>query len=107
MAYSIMVWLVNPGENPQEQGETLRATEGRGNAPGAETGVNIGPPIPRMVYGVYEEQQEAMSALSEVSTNLQENRPLRINARGSSRIFLLPASRVHYVSCDEVQRPGD
>ena len=106
MAYSVMVWLVNPGEYPQEELEEVRASAGRDNAPGAATGVNVGYPLPRMVYGVYESQDEAEKALVEISNNLQQNAPLRMNMHGN-RIFLVPADRVHYVVCDEVTRPMD
>ena len=106
MAYSVMVWLVNPGESPQEELEEVRASAGRDNAPGAATGVNVGYPLPRMVYGVYESQDEAEKALVEISNNLQQNAPLRMNMHGN-RIFLVPADRVHYVVCDEVTRPMD
>jgi hypothetical protein len=106
MAYSVMVWLVDPGEHPQEEYEEARASSGRDHAPGAATGVNIGAAIPRMVYGVYESRDEAEQALAEISTNLQQNAPLRLDMHGN-RVFLLPADRVHYVVCDEVERPID
>ena len=106
MAYSVMVWLVDPGKYPQQEQEEVRATAGRESAPGAATGVNIGYAIPRMVYGVYESQDDAEKALAEISNNLQQNAPLRMNMHGN-RIFLVPADRVHYVVCDEVQRPMD
>jgi hypothetical protein len=106
MAYSVMVWLVNPGEYPQEDLEETRASAGRDNAPGAATGVNVGYPVPRMVYGVYESQDDAEKALAEISNNLQQNAPLRMNMRGN-RVFLIPADRVHYVVCAEVTRPMD
>ena len=106
MAYSVMVWLVNPGEYPQEEYEKERISAGRDNAPGAASGVNIGPAIPRMVYGVYQSQDDAESALAEISNNLQQNAPLRVNIHGT-RVFLIPAERVHYVVCDEVTRPMD
>ena len=106
MAYSVMVWLVNPGEYPQQAGEEDRAFAGRDKAPGASTGANIGNALPRMVYGIYDEQNEAERALSEISDKLQQNAPLRISAQ-SSRVWLLPADRVHYVVCEEVQRPKD
>jgi hypothetical protein len=38
MAYSVMVWLVNPGHQAHEEEETQRATVGRRNAPGAAIG---------------------------------------------------------------------
>jgi hypothetical protein len=106
MAYSVMVWLVNPGEYPQEEGEEAWASAGRDEAPGAATGANVGHALPRMRYGVYESQDEAEGALKEISDHLQQNRPLRISSR-ASRVWLLPADRVHYVVCDEVTRPKD
>ena len=106
MAYSVMVWLVNPGEHPQQIDEQVRIDEAPGTIPGAHTGANIGYAIPRMVYGVYESQDEAESALKEISNNLQQNAPLRISAH-SHRQFLIPADRVHYVVCEEVTRPKD
>jgi hypothetical protein len=42
MAYSVIVWLVNPGPQAHEEQETEWATAGRDEAPGAATGVNIG-----------------------------------------------------------------
>ena len=106
MAYSVMVWLVNPGVHPQQEEEQVRITDGRESAPGAASGVNIGYAIPRIVYGVYDSQDEADGALSEISTQLQQNAPLRIPQHGN-RVFLVPAERVHYIVCDEVERPMD
>lgn len=105
MAYSIMVWLVNPGEYPQQELEEVRAADPQ-EAPGAATGSNIGYALPRMVYGVYEDQGEAEKALGEISETLQGNTPLRISAQ-ANRVWLIPADRVHYVVCEEVERPGD
>ncbi len=106
MAYSVMVWLVNPGVHPQQEDEQVRIVDGRESAPGAASGVNMGYAIPRIVYGVYESQDEADGALSEISSQLQQNAPLRIPQR-NNREFLIPADRVHYVVCDEVERPMD
>jgi hypothetical protein len=106
MAYSVMIWLVNPGEHPQQEEEQVRLTDGSESAPGAASGVNMGFAIPRMVYGVYESQDEAEGALRDISNNLQQNAPLRVSAH-SHRQFLLPADRVHYVVCEEVTRPKD
>ena len=106
MAYSVMIWLVDPGRHAYEEDEELRSAVGRDEAPGARTGVNIGAALPRMVYGVYESQEDAENALAEISNNLQQNAPLRMRMHGN-RIFLVPADRVHYVVCDEVQRPMD
>lgn len=106
MAFSVMVWLVNPGEYPQQEAEEEWASAGRDEAPGAATGANTGYALPRMVYGVYESREEAEQALYEISNTLQGNAPLRISLK-SSRVWLIPANRVHYVVCEEVERPGD
>jgi hypothetical protein len=34
MAYSVMVWLVNPGVHPQQEEEQVRIVDGRESAPG-------------------------------------------------------------------------
>lgn len=106
MAYSIMVWLVYPGKHPHEDEEVEWAAAGRDEAPGARTGENIGAALPRMNYGVYDTEGEAEQALEDISKTLQQNAPLRIS-RESHRVWLIPASRVHYVVCGEVDRPKD
>ena len=106
MAYSVMVWLVNPGVHAQQEEEEVRLADGTESVPGAASGENIGYSIPRMVYGVYETQDEAEQALGEISNTLQQNAPLRISSQ-ASRIWLIPADRVHYVVCSEVERPMD
>jgi hypothetical protein len=106
VAYSVIVWLVDPGKHPQQDEEEEWAQAGRDEAPGAATGANLGYTLPRMRYGVYESQSEAEGALSEISESLQQNRPLRITSQ-ASRQWLIPADRVHYVVCEEVQRPKD
>ncbi len=105
MAYSVMVWLVDPGEYPQQELEETRAADPE-EASGASTGSNIGYALPRMVYGVYESQEDAEQALFKISNDLQGNKPLRISAQ-ASRVWLIPADRVHYVVCEEVERPKD
>jgi len=62
-----------------------------------------------MLYGVYESLDEAKKALSEISNKLRENEPLEITSgpEHANRIFLIPANRIHYVVCDEVERPMD
>ncbi len=62
-----------------------------------------------MVYGVYESLDEAKKALSEISKQLRENEPLEITwgPEHANRIFAIPAYRVHYVVCDDVERPMD
>ena len=109
MAYSVMIWLVNPGEQAYEVEEVTISTEKREHAPGAATGVNMSPAFTRMVYGVYESLEEAKKALSEISNTLRQNEPLQVTSdpQHANRIFLIPAYRVHYVVCDYVERPMD
>ena len=109
MAHSVMVWLVDPGEQAHQEEARQRTTTGRAQAPGAASGVNEPPAFTRMVYGIYESLDEARKALSEISNKLQQNEPLEITSgpEHANRIFLIPAYRVHYVVCDEVERPMD
>ena len=109
MAYSVMVWLVDPGEQAHQQEAMQRTTTGRAQAPGAASGINEPPAFTRMVYGVYESLEEAKEALSEISNTLRQNEPLQITSdrQYANRIFLIPAYRVHYVVCDYVERPMD
>jgi hypothetical protein len=109
VAYSVMVWLVDPGEQAHQEEAMHRTTSGRAQAPGAASGVNEPPAFTRMVYGVYESLDEAKTALSEISKKLRENEPLEIisGVEHANRIFLIPAYRVHYVVCDDVERPVD
>ncbi len=94
MAYSVIVWLVDPGKHPQQDEEEEWAQAGRDEATGASTGSNLGYTLPRMRYGVYESQDDAEQAFSEISESLQQNRPLRITSQ-ASRQWLIPAFRVH------------
>ena len=80
MAYSVMVWLVEPGEQAHQEEAMQRTTTGRANAPGAASGVNEPPAFTRMVYGVYESLEEAKKALSEISNTLRGNEPLQITS---------------------------
>src|SRR5215203_4164052 len=109
VAYSVMVWLVNPGEQAHQREAMQRTTTGRSQAPGAASGVNEPHASTRMLYGLYESLDEAKDALSEISKKLRENEPLEVTsgAEHANRIFLIPAYRVHYVVCDEVERPRD
>ena len=109
VAYSVMVWLVAPGEQAHQSEAMQRTTTGRSQAPGAASGVNEPPAFTRMVYGVYESLDEAKKALSEISDKLRENEPLEITsgAEHANRIVLIPAHRVHYIVCSEVERPMD
>lgn len=107
MPYSIIVWLVNASHETQQDEERLHtATINRSESPGAASGVNVPPVFNRLVYGLYEDQEDADAALSSIATSLQQNAPLQITVRGDQK-FLVPASRVHYVVCAEVVRPKD
>jgi hypothetical protein len=70
MAYSVIIWFVNPGEYPQEEREEEWASAGRDDAPGAATGSNVGYSLPRMRYGVYESQEDAEGALTQIAEDL-------------------------------------
>ena len=109
MAFSVMVWLVDPGTQAHEAEAVELTTAHRDKAPGAASGVNEPPAFTRMVYGVYESLEEAKNALSEISNTLSQNEPLQIvsGPEHANRIFLIPPYRVHYVVCDDVERPKD
>jgi hypothetical protein len=109
VAYSVMVWLVDPGEQAHQEQAMQRTTTGRARAPGAASGVNEPPAFTRIVYGVYEDQDEAEQALGDISRTLQQNAPLRITsgAEHANRTLLIPTNRVHYVVCEYVERPMD
>jgi hypothetical protein len=109
VAYSIMVWLVDPGEQAHQAEAVERTTTGHDRAPGAASGVNEPPAFTRIVYGIYDSLEEAKEALSEISNTMRQNEPLQIvsGPEHANRIFLIPAYRVHYVVCAEVERPKD
>jgi hypothetical protein len=69
-------------------------------------GVNISPVFTRMLYGLYEGQEQAEQALEDISNTLAQNAPLwgTSSPEHANRVFLIPANRVHYVVCDEVTR---
>ena len=77
MAFSVMVWLVDPGTQAHEAEAVELTTAHRDKAPGAASGVNEPPAFTRMVCGVYESLEEAKNALSEISNTLSQNEPLR------------------------------
>jgi hypothetical protein len=64
MTYSVMVWLVDPGEQAHQEEAMQRTTAGRARAPGAASGVNEPPAFTRMVYGVYESLEEGTRTTS-------------------------------------------
>ena len=68
------------------------------------TGTNVEHALPWMRYVVYESQEETEGALEEISEHPQQNRPLHISSQ-ASRVWLLPADRVHYVVCEGVISP--
>lgn len=105
MPYSVMIWLVNAGEQKYET-ETVRRISRRRQDTGTSSGVNVPPAFTRLSYGLYDSYAEADRALSEIAENLRTNTPLQIT-RKENRTFLVPAGRVHYVVCEEVTRPKD
>jgi hypothetical protein len=105
MAFSIMLWLVNPGAQMFEQA-ALTLTRGDHRAPGADQGINEPPAVTRLVYGVFENFSEAKSALEKIEKRLGKNRPISIELHGGPT-FLVPAARVHYAVLSEAVRPKD
>lgn len=101
MPYSIMVWLVDPGEDLHDLGHQER----RENLPGAASGFTAPPTARCLSYGLFENEIDLEEALMQVGESLRRNSPLRISH--GSRTFIVPASRVHYVVCDQVHRPVD
>jgi hypothetical protein len=67
--------------------------------------VTAGPAFDRLNYGFYETEDEANRALEELASGLERNAPVRVEHE--KRVFLIPASRVHYAVCEEVIRPKD
>jgi hypothetical protein len=61
---------VDPSEYPKEENEEAQPPAGREIAPGGATGVNVGHALPRIVYGVYENQGVAGDALTKMLDNL-------------------------------------
>lgn len=107
MAFTIMLWLVSPGEQAHEQ-EANKLTHGvrRTALPGAHSGVTEPPAATRLVYGVYQTRNEAAEALEAVGAQLTQNRPVMVTLRGG-QVFLVPPARVHYAVMAEVVRPRD
>jgi hypothetical protein len=105
MPYTTIVWLTNAADlTYQEEYDQRQMNED--HPKGGNSGVTIPPLLNRFLYGLYNTQEEAQSALQEIQGNLQQNAPLQITQR-SGEIFLVPANRVHYVVCAEVSRPKD
>jgi hypothetical protein len=104
MPYSVVVWLVNPGRQQHEE-ETVQAGAERERNSGASSGVNIPPAFTRFSYGLYESRERVEVILTDIADRLQQNAPLHV-VRGD-QLFVIPASRVHYVACKETERPVD
>lgn len=104
MPYSVMIWLVDREHMPTP----IENRENRHDpdlTPGAARGVTAGPAFDRLNYGFYETESEAATALRELARNMEKNAPVEVRSDG--RIFLIPATRVHYAVCEEVTRPKD
>lgn len=107
MAFTVMLWLVNPGPQMNEAAaDVLTHGEGRAKLPGAMSGVTEPPAATRLVYGVYDTAQDAERALADIDARLAQAAPVRVSLR-SGHVFLVPASRVHYAVMTEVVRPKD
>ncbi len=106
MGYTVMLWLVNPGEQSHEaEGLEHTAGEARSEHPGAMSGVNAPPAVTRLVFGHYAGEAEAHKALEGIEAALSENRALHVH-HANGHHFVIPAARVHYAVMAEVPRPG-
>ena len=104
MPYSVMIWLVDREHVPSGL-ETREKRHDPLLTPGAASGVTAPPAFDRLNYGFYETEDEAKAARKDISKDLEKNNPIRV--KSGSRTFLIPASRVHYIVCEEVTRPKD
>jgi hypothetical protein len=101
MPYSIMVWLVDPGEELHDLGHQ----EDRRHVPGAASGFTAPPPARCLSYGLFANEIDLEEALLQIGESLRRGSPLRISH--GSRTFIIPVARIHYVVCDQVTRPVD
>ena len=106
MSHTVMLWLVNPGFQAFESEAVAHSSgEERASHPGAKTGINEPPAFTRLVYGSYEQEQDAQAALQEVSHRLADNRPLRVEMP-TGRVFVVPVARVHYAVMAQLEANG-
>lgn len=103
MPYSVMIWMVDPGTEDERRVEAER--DERPRPRGAASGFTAPPPVTCLSYGLFENEIDVDDALTVLAESLRQNAPLRVSH--GNRTFLVPAHRVHYVVCDEVQRPRD
>lgn len=107
MPYTVIVWLTNSVDLTRLKEDEQRSSDRDVRPAGGNSGVTIPPAYNRFQYGFYEDQQGAEAALEEITNQLQQNAPLRINEANDNFSFVVPASSVHYVACAEVVRPMD
>jgi hypothetical protein len=105
MAYTVMLWLVNPGPQAHEAEAIEMLDKHRSLYPGAQGGVNEPPAATRLVYGVYGDKKDAEKALESISRLLSKKHPIRIDLNGGN-VFLVPASRVHYAVMGTMVKPS-
>lgn len=104
MSYTVMLWLVNPGEQFREGDAVAHSSgEARERHPGAKSGVNEPPAFTRLVYGAFDRAEDAEAVLEQIERCLTESRPLRLEMP-TGRVFLIPAARVHYAVMDRLEQ---
>lgn len=105
MPYSVMIWLVDPGDEAVEERSGDGEARKRQRPRGASGGFTARPRSTCLSYGLFESEIDVEDALTMISESLRRNAPIRVTH--GNRTFLVPAGRVHYVVCDEVTRPRD
>lgn len=105
MAYSVMLWLVNPNCQSHES-EALEMLKKRSRYPGARGGINEPPVVTRLVYGVFDEHREAKRVLEKIAHQLEKEEPLMVEMP-SGDTFVVPPGRIHYVVMSEAVQPKE
>lgn len=100
MPHSVMIWLVDA----EDREETDGGGSGRAEK-GGKAGVTAPPRFSHLAYGMYESSRDLREALTRLTNELGDKGVVRVEH--GSRTFLIPASRVHYVVSQEVERPVD
>lgn len=103
MAYTIMLWLIQPGSQAHEP-EAMQMLD-KHNSLFPDAYANK-PPATHLIYGVYQDSKDARRALEKITDHLEEQDPIEVELEEGT-IFLIPASRIHYVVMSEIEGPKE